>query len=241
MDPVKSATRTLEVLDYFAKVRQPKPLKDICDALGYPQSSMTVLLKTLISLNYIDYDRSRRLYFPTTSVTALGEWIPTHLFGDSRTLQLLRDVANATRETVVLSRRNDIYLEYVAVIPSPHPLRFEVSIGSFRPIHHSPLGWLLMTKLADQDARKLIARSSSAAGEESHNVETTLDEVRRARDQGHVYGENTPLLGGATLGVMLPPHLPGVELALGCGGVIKRMRASWIDYLASIRAILAAG
>lgn len=243
MDPVKSATRTLEVLDYFATVRDPRPLKDICDALRYPQSSMTVLLKTLTSLGYLNYDRSQRLYFPTPKVATLGEWIPHRMFGDGPALEVLRDVVNATRETVVFAKRNDIYLEYVATIPSPHPLRFEVSVGSVRPVHQSPLGWLLLSTLDDREARALIKRSAAAAAasEGAHDdVDHVLEEVRGARQNGYIYGENTPFLGGATLGVMMPAHGAATALALGCGGVIKRMRAGYPAYLDSIKAILAA-
>jgi hypothetical protein len=81
---VKSAARAIEVLNYFASVREPQPLKTICRSLEYPQSSMTVLLKTLTSLGYLNSDRSRRVYFPTIKVTSLGDWIPVALFGQGK-------------------------------------------------------------------------------------------------------------------------------------------------------------
>ena len=49
---VKSAARAIEILDYFRTAQQPRSLKLICEGLGYPQSSTTVLLKTLTSLGY---------------------------------------------------------------------------------------------------------------------------------------------------------------------------------------------
>jgi DNA-binding IclR family transcriptional regulator len=238
IDQVKSATRTLEVLDYFETVRRPKGLKDICEALGFPQSSTTVLLKTLTSLGYLNYDRSRRLYLPTTKVATFGEWIPDALFGSSGVLEMMRDIVNATSETVVLAKRNDIYIEYVAAIPSPHELRFDVSVGSRRPIHHSPLGWLLLSAMKNKDAEQLVARAIAEEQESPDRMEHLLEQVDHAAAQGHVYGENTPFLGGATIGVLLPSSVDVGQLALGCGGVIERMRAGREGHLATIRSIV---
>jgi DNA-binding IclR family transcriptional regulator len=72
---VKSAARALEVLEYFATRRSPATVGEICSALELPQSSTSVLLKTLLKLGYLDYIRDGRRYFPTAKVAALGNWV----------------------------------------------------------------------------------------------------------------------------------------------------------------------
>lgn len=241
MDPVKSATRTLEVLSFFAENRYPAALKEICEVLKYPQSSMTVLLKTLTAIGYLNYDRSRRLYFPTLRVTSLGEWIPCSLFNNAEILELQRDIFNATGETVVLAISNDIYVEYVSAIPSLHPLRFDVGVGSTRLIHESPLGWLLMARMKSKDVEKLIMRASvvdHAEASSDKSKEAAMEGIEHVHQHGYSYGENTPFLGGATLGFVLPVELNGRPVVLGCGGVIERMRADKDRHIASIQSIL---
>ncbi|MGY4290712.1 DNA-binding IclR family transcriptional regulator [Bradyrhizobium sp. LM2.7] len=66
------------------RVRRPCAMSEIGLALGYPPSSTTVLLKTLVGLGYLNFDRRTRVYFPTPKVTSLGDWIPKSLFGNSR-------------------------------------------------------------------------------------------------------------------------------------------------------------
>ena len=184
IDQVKSATRTLALLDYFEAVRRPRALKDICEELGFPQSSTTVLLKTLTSLGYLNYDRSRRLYFPTNKVAALGAWIPDALFGSSGMLEMMRDAVNATSETLVLAKRNDIYLEYIVTMASPHELRFDVTVGSMRPIHHSSLGWMLMSAMKRKEAEHLLARA--LADEDAlDRMDQLLAEIDSAAAQGY--------------------------------------------------------
>ena len=59
---VKSATRAIEILEFFKGAREPRAMSDIAAALGYPQSSTTVLLKTLIALGYLNFDRGDRIF-----------------------------------------------------------------------------------------------------------------------------------------------------------------------------------
>ncbi len=99
-DKVKSAARAFEILEYFRLSRQPRSMSEIATALGYPLSSSTVLLKTLVKLGYLNYERRARVYFPTTKVTGLGEWIPRTLFGSGQVLDAMKDVHAATGEGV---------------------------------------------------------------------------------------------------------------------------------------------
>ena len=62
---VKSATRAIEILEYFKLAQQPRSMSQMASDLGYPQSSTTVMLKTLVNLGYLNFDRSTRDYFPT--------------------------------------------------------------------------------------------------------------------------------------------------------------------------------
>jgi DNA-binding IclR family transcriptional regulator len=155
---VKSAARAIEILEYFKKVREPRAMSEIGLALGYPQSSTTVLLKTLIALGYLNFDRRARVYFPTPKVTSLGDWIPRALFGTSRVLEAMHDVHAATGETVSIGTKNDVYLQYVQIIQSVHALRFHVDEGTLRPLTQSALGWLLMSTM-----RTSRSTTSSAA------------------------------------------------------------------------------
>ena len=80
---VKSAARVLEVFEYFAGRRTPATVGEVCNALGYPQSSTSVLLKSLLTLGYLSYDQGSRRYSPSVKVATLGEWIPEELQPDA--------------------------------------------------------------------------------------------------------------------------------------------------------------
>ena len=54
-----------EVFEFFAERQAPARLTEVARALGYPASSTFVLLKSLRSLGYLDYDRNDRTFLPT--------------------------------------------------------------------------------------------------------------------------------------------------------------------------------
>lgn len=233
VSPVKSAVRVLEILEFFQRERGPRQLKDICDALGYPQSSGTVLLKNLVTLGYLSYDRASRCYFPTLKVAALGDWVEHALFGHGQIFEIMRDLHSATGEAVSVALQNDVYMQYIRIIQSIHPLRFHVEEGSLRPLTLSATGWMLMATHPDKEVDRLIRRANIATprSEDRQPMELMMQRVREVRARGTAYAENVPLLGGATLCVMLPLKVQGRPVVLGMGGALERIRAHRDEYL----------
>ena len=238
---VKSAARVLEVLELFARLRTPLQLKQIAEALRYPQSSTTVLLKSLIALGYLNYDRATRVYFPTLRVASLGDWVSDALFGQRRAIEeAMRDLHSATGETVSIVVLNDIYVQYIRVIQSTHALRFHTEEGSMRPLTQTAMGWLLLTDRTPAEADKLIRRANIAVAKASERVtpERILREVEDARARRSIYVENTPFLGGATIGVVLPCRLQGRVPVLGMGGSVDRIRPHRARYTALMKRLV---
>ena len=233
---VKSATRAIEILEYFMSVRQPRAMSEIALALGYPQSSATVLLKTLVSLGYLNFDRKERVYFPTPKVTALGEWIPRALFGSSRVLDAARDVHAATGEGVGFSTKNDVYLQYVQNFQSVHPLRFVIPEGTLRPLTQSGIGWTLMSTLPDDKIDNLVRRANIASEKSMRvTVASILEKVREIREKGYCYSRDVPFVGGATLSMLLPVKIQNQPAVLFLGGAKDRFTEHHDRYLAVLQ------
>jgi len=225
---VKSALRAIEILEFFMRERQPRAMSEIGEALGYPPSSATVLLKTLVGLGYLNFDRRTKVYFPTPKVTSLGDWIPKSLFGNSRVLEAMQDVHAATGETVSIGTTNDVYLQYVKIVQSTHPLRFHVDEGTLRPLTQSALGWLLMS---------IVRRANIATPNAADRVKPAdmIRRIREIRGKGHCSAENVPMLGGATICVLLPITIQNQPVALGLGGVAERIKQNASRYLTVLR------
>src|SRR4051794_31187165 len=99
-EAIKSARRVFEILELFDRERRRLSLKEISARLGYPASSGSVLLKSVVALGYLDYDRRVKTYFPTMRITALGGWVPGALFGEGGVAELMDHLRAVTGETV---------------------------------------------------------------------------------------------------------------------------------------------
>lgn len=233
---VKSATRAIEILEYFKLSQQPRSMSQMASDLGYPQSSTTVMLKTLVTLGYLNFDRSTRNYFPTPKLTALGDWIPRVLFGTGKMIDALNDLHAATGEGIFLGTKNDIYLQYTRTKESIHALRFHIDEGYMRPLTLSAAGWVLLTTLPDDKVDNIVRRANISTPDAAERIktETILEKLAEIRTRGYAYAENTPLEGGATLAILLPGEIQGQPVTLALGGVLDRVKKNYASYEAAL-------
>ena len=234
---VKSAARAFEVLEHFRISRQPRSMSEIAASLDYPLSSTTVLLKTLVKLGYLNYDRRARVYFPTTKVSALGEWIPKVLFGSGQVLDAMQDLHAETGEGVFLGAKNDVYLQYIQTKPSIHALRFHIDEGTIRPVTKSIAGIMLLSTMPKEKVENTVRRANIATPEAEDRVKLAdvMDQIAKIRTQGYGYVEDLPFEGGATLAMLVPVLVQGQPITLALGGVTERFRRHYDRYLAALR------
>ena len=234
---VKSAMRSFEVLEYFKLSQQGRSLSEIASDLGYPLSSTTVLLKTMVKMGYLNYDRARRVYFPTPKVTSLGDWIPRALFASGKILGAMNDVHALTNEGIFIGTKNDVYLQYLKTQESLHALRFHIQEGSVRPITRSAAGWVLLSTMPDDKIENVVRRANIAITDPTERMEPAriFDEIQKIRKRGYGWAVDIPFKGGASLAVKLPTQIQGQPVTLGLGGVSERVIQNFDSYLTALR------
>lgn len=246
-NPIKSAARVLEVMELFAETRTPLRQNFIITRLAYPQSSTTDLLKSLVTLGYLNYHRASRTYFPTTRVAALGEWINHFTLGPGDLIGLMRRIQAATGETVALVSQNDLFIQYLRVIEPEHPLKFPPPEGTMRLLTQSSAGLVLMSRMSDAVVARLVRHiDARGRGEVPRtNLPALLDQLRLVRQTGYAFLAGIPIPQAATVSMALPDRPHGIPMTIGVGGATARitqdrdrivavMRAALNDYRAAI-------
>jgi len=240
-DNVKSASRAFAILEFFRDQKKPCSMSELAQGLDYPRSSSTVLLKTLVKLGYLNYDRRSRNYFPTPKVTGLGDWVPKALFGSGQVIDAMNDLHAATGESVFLGTLNDVYLQYIQTRPSTHILRFQIDEGTIRPVTQSIAGLVLIAAMSPDKLDNIVRRANIATPDPADRV--NLDDVValisdiRAKRYGYV--EDLPFEGGATLAVLLPVLVQDQPIVLALGGAVARFRKNYDQYLNALRSAAA--
>lgn len=218
---VKSAQRVLEVLELFAERQAPATVTEIASALGYPQSSTSMLVASLEALGYLQQDRATRRYHPTLRVMLLGTWLHDGLFAEGSLLASMEQLRLRTRSAVLIGLRQGIHVRFILSLPSAHPNALHYPVGVIRPVCRSAAGKALLARETDAEVAR-IARRANAEADASDpadrvDVPALLDEIRQVRAQGWAESSDYPKPGRVTLAIQVPPlqGQPAMALALG--------------------------
>jgi len=217
---VKSAVRTLEILEHFDEVRQPLNVVGIAEALGYPQSSTAALLRSMTAMGYLHYNARKRTFMPTDRVPILGSWINPALFEDGALPKLARAVGKRTGQLVVLAARNADMAQYIHILSEPAAVSYHIKIGQKRPLATSAVGQVLLSTMEEKNVRRIYHRLNAYAtgAEERTDVPALLSRLSAIRKSGYSFTENAVVAGYGMIAMALPRKCTSRPLALGvCG------------------------
>ncbi len=141
---VKSAVRVLQIFQLYAELKAPASLATVSQRLEMPKSSCQALLRTLEAHGYLANRDDTKDYYPTRKLyeemRVIVEEDP--LLKDL--MPLLRELSDATGETVFLARRHDLMSHYLEVVQGKQSLRFAGVAGDRRPLYIGAAGQSLL-------------------------------------------------------------------------------------------------
>jgi DNA-binding IclR family transcriptional regulator len=185
---VKSAGRALEILELFDQLRKEISVVDVCRALGYPQSSASLLLRTLSASGYLRYDRERRTYEPTNKVPLLGSWVNPPVFRDGGLHRLLEEISLEAGCPATIVARNSCWSD---CIYSTHPLTEDqrrvgaTTVNPFLPLTASAAGHVILSALPEAEAGRIIRRLQAEQPTPELTSPLQLADLRVVAQRGH--------------------------------------------------------
>lgn len=210
---VKSAARVLEVLEFMADRRRPVTVGELCVALGYPQSSTSVLLKSLQQLGYLAYDSDGRRYHLTLRVPFLGRGLATEADDLEERMQSLQ---SATDALVVAAHRTGTDWQIIHRVGSPNE-RFQV--GATRPLNETALGHVLMAYLDDAEVLRIARRLHALAAPDADVLPPDALSRAVAESRCRRYALSFARDDGTAMVASFAPAFPG-HPALAVGAVL---------------------
>lgn len=204
---VKSAARALQVLELFEELRRPVRATEVATALGMPQSSTSMLMRSLRDLGYLDYDRATRTYLPSPRVTLLGSWLAGGPVRDGRLIRMMEHLTDRTGKTSLLAARNGIFAQYIYTMPSRSTMRFHISLGARRLLAGSAAGLALLRDEEDDEIRSLVRRTAAEVPGFEATANDVLENVRLVRSTGRFLSRGMVTPGAGALAMPLPPGL----------------------------------
>ncbi|HTJ71958.1 MAG TPA: IclR family transcriptional regulator [Actinospica sp.] len=195
---VKSADRTVELLELLARTSEPLTLSEIQRELSYPKSSLFVLLRTLVARGWVETDRRGTGYSIGVRALLVGT---SYLDRDPvirAATRVLEDLRAEVNETVHLARLDGSDVVYLASRESAHQLRLTSRVGRRLPAHATSLGKALLAQRTDEEVDALLPAELVAITPKTLTDRDALfADLAGTRERGYSIerGENTAGLG----------------------------------------------
>ncbi len=233
---VKSAVRALEVLEFFDDIERPATVVEIAAALGYPQSSTSVLLQTLTATGYLEYYPPNRTYFQSARVALLGHKANGSFVTGGPILRAMEEINDRTRATVILGTRSGLALKYINVIQAKSRRRPHIVLGGLRPLTESCGGHALLSALPESEVTRIVTRIRAEAPDRSKvpSPGKVLEILQQGRRRGYFFATDPVVTSGAMLAVLLPRAVAPPNMSLIVGGPIDSMMAHKDEIIAVV-------
>lgn len=195
---VKSATRTLDILEYVVAQGRAVSAVEIATALNIPLSSLSYLLGTLIERRYLD--RAGRLHTPGPALARLQVQPRGTTLAD-RVSPRVRAISQQLHETAAFFIRQGHEMEAIAASEaSSHALRYTVEVGRRLPLHAFAAGKAVLATFSEAELADYFATVERPAfTPQTMTDEAVLrEEIARIRTRGfaRTQGEFTPGIVG---------------------------------------------
>ena len=235
---VRSAARSIEVLEYFRLVQRPSRAKDIGLALGLSPSSTSDLLKTLVEIGYLRFDGRSKLYFVGPRAVLFANWLSNQEPGFSELVGLTTRLSECSGECVVVAAQRGCRIQFLTVLHGPEPTPPEVAEGLTAPLIGTAAGMAILMRSNGADLTDVVRRITKVRACQAL-VDSISDQLEECRRQGYASDPDAGVLPDyRRIAVPLCPERLGVPIAVGIGGPKDRIRMREPELIGMIRATM---
>jgi DNA-binding IclR family transcriptional regulator len=213
---VKSARRTIDLLETFAANPAWTSLADLHARTGFPRSSLHGLLRTLRDAGWIETDaggtRFRLGVRALICGTAYLDRDPVMPYATDA-LERIREQTGCTAHYARLCGDQVVYLE---TRESRHSQHLVSRVGRTLPAYATSLGKALLAELTQDEVTGLLPATLSPLTD--HTIATRdllLTDLARIRDLGYATEHEEGTIGVACSAAVVPYRIPATD-ALSC-------------------------
>jgi DNA-binding IclR family transcriptional regulator len=210
---VKSAARAIEVLEFLgSRDSRPARLREICETIGAPRSSLYALLKTMVALGWVRTDASGTFYGIGIRALLIGT---NYLDSDTflpivrRSLEMLNGELD---ETFHFARLDGTDVVYLATQESGQYLRPFSRVGRRLPAYCTALGKAILAGFEGPELEAHLPATLEPLTPHTITRRPELDAaLAEARESGVATDFQESSLGLKCFAVALPYMSPAVD------------------------------
>lgn len=226
-----SVDKTFAILEYFT-VHQPEwTITELAKELDANKSTIYRFLSDMEKRGIMYQDPNSGKYGLGLKLFELGNRVPIHSAFIDKTHPVLEKVAKNITETVHVSILKEEQAYYVDKVESPQGLRINTTIGTFKPLHATSLGKVLLAFL-DMDyeeltATKLLKKQLDAFTNNTITEHKKLEqELFKIKKQGFAVDYEEYEIGLICVGVPIFNQRNQIVASLSASGPANRFKVN---------------
>lgn len=230
----RSATRALDVLEYFGQVRRPLRAVEIARRFSWHPSTVNQLLKTMVESAHLTFEAGTKTYLPSPRLARFSSWMIATYGNDERLRRLLAEIHAVSNEIVTLTTPNDLFMQVIDLAGAGtdfDPGDTSAERGLRVSMFGSVIGDAYLSTLPHLEVRRLADRARIPVKE--HDI--VLQSLALVRSVGFAEGpsgENAVW----SIAVPLPPGAFNVPLVIGLAGPAARVKPNQPQLVAALHA-----
>jgi DNA-binding IclR family transcriptional regulator len=232
---VKTAGRTVDLFEAFAKLRRPASLSELAAAIGMPLSSCSNLVRTIQARGYLYMLRDRGPFYPTARLLEIARTIAANDPILLRVADHLVALSETCDETVVIGTIRGKEVLYIDVVESKQAIRYSARPGSMRPVHANSIGKAVLSRMDGLTRAELLKRLSykKLTPKTILSAEALEADIRNSIRRGWFSNsrESVDDLGA----VAMPITINGGTFGISIAGPATRMQAAIDQHVAALK------
>jgi DNA-binding IclR family transcriptional regulator len=233
LSPVKSAERTVHILETLAASPTKLTLSQLQERMGYPRSSLHALIRTLRELKWVESDESGSAFgvgpHALLSGTAYLDRDPALPFAH----EALEDLRAEIGYTVHYARRDDGSVLYLASRDARETKHIVSRVGRKLPAHLTALGQALLAQLTTDEVDKILPPELERFTEHTITSRAALHSALDAvRNRGWAVEREQGTPGVACVAAAVDYRIPASD-AISCSMPAKLATEKEVDRVAT--------
>lgn len=154
--PIRSILNAMDALEFIAQSRQGVGVRELARTLRMTPATAGRVLASLQASGMLDQDEETSRYFLGPRTLKIAADYSRSLNLQSIADKYLRELVEATGETVFLGVLDETEVVVVNRVDSPQPLRIAGELGTREPAHCTALGKVMLASRATTERDRLI-------------------------------------------------------------------------------------
>jgi len=229
---VKSAERTVRILETLAASQHKLTLSELQERVGYPRSSLHALVRTLRDLKWVEADESGSAIgigpHALLSGTAYLDKDPALPYA----YEALEDLRAEIGYTIHYARRDEAHVLYLASRESRDSVRVVSRVGRRLPAHLTALGQALLAQLTNDEVDSLLDGDLIAYTQHTITDRAMLHkELEEVRGRGWAFEREQGTVGVACVAATVDYRIPASD-AISCSMPAELATSEELDRVA---------